>query len=241
MSKAHEKGIVRPRPLKDFNTKRVIYFPMDVPSLPVLSIIKKSALKEIQSTFGDLYLLQDKVILTRCLGAPSAVLSLEPLIVSGAKEIMVIAYCGSLHSDYRMMKAVSVSKALSEEGTSRHYFPKKRIFHSSPALKKRMENIMELSGLPYLEGSIVSTDAPFRETHSWLKEKQNKGIGLVDMETSAVFALAEFYGIQAAALLIISDELWSGVWKVGFRSPELGQKIREYFIPVIAHDWKKEK
>ena len=241
MSKAHEKGIVKPRPIKGLKTKRVIYFPMDSPSLPVLSTLKKSAPKEIHSMFGDLYLLKDKVILTRCLGAPSAVLSLEPLIVSGAKEIMVIAYCGSLHPDYRMMNAVSVSKALSEEGTSKHYFPKKRIFHSSPALKKRMENILESSGLPYLEGSIVSTDAPFRETHSWLKEKQSKGIDLVDMETSAVFSLAEFYGIQAAALLIISDELWSGVWKVGFRSPELEQKIREYFIPVITHDWKREK
>ena len=241
MSKVQEKSIVRPRPIKGLQTKRVIYFPMDAPSLPILGILKKSGAKEIHSMFGDFYLLQDKVILTRCMGAPSAVLSLEPLIASGAKKIMVIAYCGSLNSDYRMLKAVSVTKALSEEGTSRHYFPKKRIFRSSPVLKRNLESILESYGLPYLEGSIVSTDAPFRETGSWLKDKQKKGIDLVDMETSAVFALAEFYSIQAAALLIISDELWSGVWKVGFRSPGLEQKIKEYFIPVITRDWTGEK
>ncbi len=241
MSKVHEKGIVKPRLIKDLRTKQVVYFPVDVPSLPILSTLKKSALKEIHSMFGDFYFLQEKVILTRCLGAPSAALSLEPLIASGAKEIMVIAYGGSLNSDYRMMKAVSVSKALSEEGTSRHYFPKRRIFHSSPVLRKKLEGILESFGLPYLEGSIVSTDAPFRETRSWLKDKQKKGIDLVDMETSAVFALAEFFGIHAAALLIVSDELWSGDWKVGFRRPEFGQKIKEYFIPIITRDWTKQK
>jgi purine-nucleoside phosphorylase len=53
------------------------------------------------------------------------------------------------------------------------------------------------------------------------------------METSAVFALAEFYGIERAALMIISDELFSGKWKKGFFRPELEKRIKDYFLPFL--------
>ena len=236
MSRLHEKGIAKPEPIKDFNAEQVIYFPLDAPSRPLIHTVKKTSHKEIKSIFGSVYLLKDKAVLYKCIGAPSAVLALETLVVSGAKEIIIIGFCGSLNPEYRMMSAVSVSRALSEEGTSRHYLPKKKIFHPAPALKKRIESRLQSSNLPFLTGSLVSTDAPYRETHSWLNEKKKKGLDLVDMEASAVFALAEFHGIQAAALMIISDEIWSGVWKPGFNSPGLEKKIKEYFIPIITLD-----
>lgn len=238
MNTPQEKGIIRPRLIKNLNKKKAVYFPLDTPSGSVLKIIKKNARKKIQSLFGDYYLLPGTVILHRSLGAPSAVLSLEPLIVSGVREIMVIAFCGSLNPEFRMMNAVSVTKALSEEGASRHYLPQKKVFRPSLLLKKRIENILRSANLPFLTGSVVSTDAPLRETRSWLKKNRDKGIDVVDMETSAVFALAEFYGIRAAALLIISDELWSGTWKAGFQRPEFEKKIREYFAPILQKGWR---
>ncbi len=236
MSRLHEPGLIKPDPIKDFNADRVIYFPLDAPSRPLIRTLKKTASKEITTLFGSLYLLKDKAVLTHCIGAPLAVLALETLVVSGAKEIIIIGFCGSFNPDYRMMSAVSVSRALSEEGTSKHYLPKKKIFHPSPALKNKIESRLRSSSLPFLTGSLVSTDAPFRETRSWLNDQKNKGLALVDMEASAVFALAEFHGIQAAALMIISDEIRSGAWKHGFNSPKLEEKIKEYFIPIIALD-----
>lgn len=233
MNKPYEDVIFKPRAFKNFAWKQVVYIPFDDPSLPLHSAIKKIALKEKKTIFGDLYLLKDKIVLYKCLGAPSAVLSLEPLIVSGAKEIVILGFCGSLNQNFRIMDAVSISKALSEEGTSRHYFPRKRIFDPSPALKTKIEAVLHSSKLAFLSGSLVSTDAPYRETRSWLKEKQKRAIDVVDMEISAVFALAKFYRIQAAALTIISDELWSGIWQEGFRTPEFKDKINKYFIPFI--------
>jgi purine-nucleoside phosphorylase len=100
-------------------------------------------------------------------------------------------------------------------------------------LKEYVEGVLHASKLPFLTGSLVSTDAPYRETQSWLEQKQKRRIDVVDMEASAVFSLAQFYGIQAAALMAISDELWSGVWKHGFHSPELERKLNTYFIPFI--------
>jgi len=223
MSKPYDDVILKPKAFKNFSWKQVVYIPLDDPSLPLYSVIKKIALKEIKTIFGDLYLLKDKVVLYKCLGSPSAVLSLEPLIVSGAKEIVILGFCGSLNQNFRIMSAVSI--------------PRKRIFDPSPALKTKIETVLHSSKLAFLSGSLVSTDAPYRETRPWLKDKQKRGIDVVDMEISAVFALAKFYGIQAAALTIISDELWSGVWKEGFRTPEFKEKIGKYFIPFIEKNW----
>jgi purine-nucleoside phosphorylase len=53
------------------------------------------------------------------------------------------------------------------------------------------------------------------------------------MATSAVFALADFYGIQAAALHLVSDQLTSYTHRIGFHSQKLAQNIQKYFLPFI--------
>lgn len=233
MIKRKEEAIVRPKPLKDFAGQRVIYLPFDSPSRILQSTIKKYAVKEEDIGLGCFYLLKDKIVLYHSLSAPLAALSLERLIASGAKEILLLGFCGSLNPGYRMMNVVSISRAFAEEGTSKHYFSRTQIFYPSPFLKNRVESALRSQGLPFLTGSLVSTDAPYRETESWLKKEQKRKIDLVDMETSAVFALAKFYGIQAAALMVISDELWNKAWKRGFHSPRLEEKIKKYFLPFL--------
>jgi purine-nucleoside phosphorylase len=55
----------------------------------------------------------------------------------------------------------------------------------------------------------------------------------VDMETSAVFALAEFRGIRAASLLIVSDELNELGHNRAFNHPRMPEILQEYFLPFI--------
>lgn len=228
-----EKAIVKPKAFRGFRRKKVLYIPCDFPEGTILEPLKKITLKEKNLGFGYLFLLEDKIVLYQSIGAPAAILSLEPLIVSGAKEITILGFCGSLNPSYRLTNATIITKAFSEEGTSRHYFSKKKFFYPSPSLKRHLEGELQKRKLPFCTGSIVSTDAPYRETRSWLFQKQKKGLDFVDMECSAVFALAKFYGIQAAALMIISDELFNKKWKKAFRLPKLGKKIQEYFFPFI--------
>lgn len=242
MNPLNEESILKPEPFQEFTTTNVVYIPFDLPPYLLLKAVKKQALKKKQTPFGNLDLLQEKTVLSQCLGAPSAVLSLERLIRSGAKEIILLGFCGSLQAEYRIGDVISITKAFSEEGTSKHYFPRKKCFFPSLALKKRIENALRDSQCLFKTGSLVSTDAPYRETQSWLAINQRRKIACVDMEASAVFALASFYNIQAAALMIISDELWSGVWKKGFRDSLLKNKIKKYFLPFITsrHDRKKK-
>jgi len=228
-----EDSIVKPRSFKDFKRKKVVYFPADSSSHILGDVLKRKAAKVLNLGFGQVYLLKDKVVLYQSVGAPAAVLSLEGLIASGAKEIILLGFCGSLNHEYPMNSVVSISTAFSEEGTSKHYFPPKKYFKPSTALKNKIEKNLCTHHLIFLEGPLVSTDAPYRETKAWLEQKQRKGIDLVDMETSAVFSLAEFRNIESAALMIVSDELWTGKWKKGFSDPGLDEKIEQYFLPFL--------
>ena len=49
---------------------------------------------------------------------------------------------------------------------------------------------------------------------------QSQGVLGVDMETSAFFTVSAFRGIEAAALLIVSDDLSGITWRHGFREPK---------------------
>ncbi len=231
--------LVKPQPLKGFSKKKIIYVPIDSPTNIIHRNIKKYIQKIKHTPFGQIILLKDKIILYQCISSPLAVLSLERLIASGAKEIIILGFCGSLQPGVKVGDAISITKAISEEGTSKHYFPRKQTFSPSPSLQNWIEKKLDSQKSAFCKNTLVTTDAPFRETLSWLKGKQEQNIGCVDMETSAVFALAEYYSLQAAALMLVSDILMEDKHKIGFFNPLLLRNIKKYFLPFILEEEKK--
>jgi len=229
-----EEVLFKPRAIKGFSRRTVLYIPVDSLSGTIKKEISKTAVKKKAWLGADLFLLEDKVIVFGAIGAPAAVISLESLIVSGAENIIILGFCGALNSKLKLLDAVSIKKAFSEEGTSRHYFSGRTEFSPSRVLTGKIEGVLQSKGLSSQNGSIVSTDAPFRETRAWLESNRNRGVDCVDMETSAVFALAEFYGIQAAALLIVSDKLYKSKHITGFLHPGMSRKIKKYVLPFIG-------
>jgi len=224
-------SIVTPKSIRGFKDKRVIYLPCDLPGGILSRALKKKAGAERDLGFCSLYKLDGKSVLFGALGAAAAVLGLEAIITSGAEDVVVLGFCGSLSRRFRIGDVVRISRAIADEGTSRHYFPRRRSFLPSPALASELE--AAAAGLP--RGVIISTDAPYRETRSWLKRSRQRGADLVDMETSAVFALASFHGIRAAALQIVSDEVFSGRQTTGFSSSLLKERVRDFFLPILGN------
>jgi purine-nucleoside phosphorylase len=213
MKNKREEGIIKPQPIRGFGQKTVLYIPVDLPSFKIQKVLKKRARKTKNTPLGQLYDFENKAVLTQCVGAPLAVLTLERMIRSGAQEIIILGFCGGLDEFSDIGEAVSIT--------------------ASVDLKAHVENTLSERRLSFVSGSVVSTDAPFRETQTWLVRNRARGIGYVDMETSAVFALADFYGIQAAALHLVSDQLTSYTHRIGFHSQKLAQNIQKYFLPFI--------
>ena len=228
-------SIVRPGPFKGFLADRAIYVPVDTPSRLIKKHLREHAGREKQTDWGVLFGFERTVVLFQAVGAPLAVLSLEKLVASGAKEILILGFCGSLNPEYKLASSIIITKAYANEGTSGHYCPGQKVFPASPGLQKAVENGLKGEGLPFLRGAAVSMDAPYRETPAWLRKMRQRGMDVVDMEASAVFGLARSYGLQAAALMIVSDELFSGRWKNGFSDPRLAKTVQDYFFPFLGN------
>jgi len=172
------------------------------------------------------------------LGAPQAVLGLERLIALGAKKIWVFSWCGSLNKEIHIGDTVIPTHAFSEEGTSQHYpldfdpLPDKDMI-------SKIKNELSSQNIPFFEGPLLTTDAPYRETKEKIKEYQKKGALGIDMEISALIRVANFRAVSIAGIFVVSDELFSGKWKPGFSSFELksaSKKVLELILKLAMKE-----
>lgn len=231
--KGKEESIIQPKPVKGFSRSLAIHLPLD-PAAPLLIDTLQQLSLEVRQLEGyRLFLLPDKIVITEAIGAALAGIAMERMVASGVKKIILLGVAGSLVPEWRVGDAALIKEAISDEGTSPHYFPRQKTFLASTRLLSRVGKKLTKLGLPYRLTKAISTDAPFRETRSWLTEARSKGAAVVDMETSAELAIASFRGASAAALLLISDELFGPRWKPGFSSPRLKQAAERYFLPFL--------
>jgi len=217
----------------DIPAGRLIFIPF-MPFPGVISDLRKKASRKTGLHQSELFYLENQAVLYGPVGASSSVSSLEKLRLGQLKEIILLSYCGSLTEQLEIGQALLPLSARSDEGTSSHYLPRKdRLYQVSP--KGREELINHLAGrkLPYAEGTMVSTDAPYRETPAWLKKMQKKGILAVDMEISAVLSFSQFYGLEASGLFIVSDQLSLASWRNLMDSQQVRSATDNYFRPLI--------
>jgi uridine phosphorylase len=155
------------------------------------------------------------------IGAPSTVATLEVAIALGVRTILFFGICGSLQPELRIGDLVLVEEALREEGTSYHYLPPEEPAVAAPGPLAAAARLLEAGGQPHRRGLIWTTDAPYRETRTKVSRLAAAGVLGVEMETSAVYALAQFRGVEALSLQVVSDQLvgerWTGITRATFR------------------------
>ncbi len=91
---------------------------------------------------------------------------------------------------------------------------------------------------PARRGRIWTTDAVFRETPEKIEWFRRRGALAVEMEVSALFAVARFRGVSAAAILAVSDDLSGDTWQPGFRDPRFRRargRARRIARKVLIH------
>ena len=82
-------------------------------------------------------------------------------------------------------------------------------------------------GLTTLSGPVWTTDAPYRESVAQVNQLSEQNILGVDMEYAALIAVAAFRKVELTAVLLVSDELWSGKWNPGFRAKDFKKKSKK--------------
>jgi uridine phosphorylase len=229
-----ERSIVLPGRWRNVRRKTAVFLPFDPPAGPLRKALAARGAKEIAAPYARVFLTPDRVVVYGAVGAPLTAICMEELMASGVRDFLMLGIGGSLRDDYPIGAIVCATKALAEEGTSRAYFAKKRTFLPAPDLKRGLQARLTRSGLAYEPGVVVTTDAVYRETPSWLERNRRRGACLVDMETSAVLAVAEHHHRRAAALLVVSDELFTGSWRNGIDDPRFAGNIVAAFLPFLG-------
>ncbi len=167
-------------------------------------------------------------------GAPQAADTLETLAALGVKNVIAVGMCGAFSEELRSGEILVPTLAFSEEGTSRHYYEQPDSFAPSREAYAELCKIPDRKSLP-----IVSTDGVYRQTFYKEQRWREKGAAAVDMETSAVFSVARYLGLSAAAVLMVSDchPLYDGAPKWTWRmSKEMRRELFEKTMQVVLGD-----
>lgn len=154
-------------------------------------------------------------------GAPYAVMLLETLTVWGSSRIIFYGWCGAVSDSVKIGDIIVATSAFVDEGTSKHYgydeISDNGVALPSSDLTERIKDLLRQSGLFFHEGPVWTTDAIYRETPGKVVYYKEKNVLGVEMELSAIYSAARFRNIEAAGLLVVSDEISSMKWRPGFR------------------------
>jgi len=166
-------------------------------------------------------------------GAPGTIMLLEELVAFGVRRAVLLGYCGSIQRKISMGEVILPIEAIREEGTSYHYLPEGEKSSPDPRIQKNLSDWMTRRGLPFHEGTIWTTDAPYRETPEKIGRYREEGVLAVEMEMAAVFAFGRARGISIGAILLVSDEVREEGWNIGFFSTEI-QSTRKRVIDLFV-------
>ena len=111
-----------------------------------------------------------------------------------------------------------VTRAIRDEGTSSHYFPSEVKLESTVKLRNIMVRILEREKLCFHVGSVWTTDGVYRETKKKYLKYRSENVLVVNMETSALYAVAKYRNVEIASLQVVSDTLSEKGWSPAFQN-----------------------
>jgi len=153
-------------------------------------------------------------------GAPSASLVFEELIMLGAKVLVRLGSCGAMIKGMKIGDVVvPTSASYYPGGMYLQYLREPVCLAPAPSFDVLKTLIEEVSsaGLRYFVGPIVSSDAFYAEDPEFAKKWSDRGIIAVEMECAALFTIGMLRKVKTGAVLLVSDSL---VEDLGFASAQ---------------------
>jgi uridine phosphorylase len=147
-------------------------------------------------------------IQTTGMGGPSAAIVVSELVELGAKRLLRVGTCGALVPTLSLGDILWARDAIAADGTSRALGADGRV-PASPALAQRLHEAGATAA------TVVSTDLFYDPREGVEAEWVAAGGAAVEMETATLLALAHRHGVEAGALLIVSDLLAPSRARIG--------------------------
>lgn len=141
---------------------------------------------------------------------------LEELIAFGVKKFVSMGSAGTLQRSLKIGDVVVCDKAIRDEGTSHHYLESSKFAFASEPLTARLEQVLVEKKVEFIKGPSWTVDSPYRETVAEARQYQSEGVLTVEMEASALFAVAQYRNVKVAAAFVVSDSLADLKWSPQF-------------------------
>jgi len=142
-------------------------------------------------------------------GGPGAASLVHGMAVCGVKRVMLVGSCGGLNPDLQVGEFVLPDRVLHEDGTPRLYSAAQETA-ATPALVERLRQGLVEQGARTRGGCGLSTDSFMAETEADIRRWWQMGCEVVDMEASTVYAVADHFGMERAAVLYVLDPIGAG-------------------------------
>jgi len=175
-------------------------------------------------------------------GASACVGILEDIFVLGADKLVLFGTCGVLDEDIKETSIIIPSLALRDEGTSFHYVEASDEIAVNVGVLDHFRSYLNERQISHKEGKVWTTDGVYRETNGKLKARKAAGAICVDMECSAVAALAKFRGVDICHFFYAADHLSEGNWDARnlMNHMDLDEKDKIALLALeFACDWIK--
>lgn len=158
-------------------------------------------------------------------GAPACALLLEDIFALGVEKIVMFGTCGVLDRSIGDCSIIIPDKAVRDEGTSYHYASASDEISVNKNYTEDFIGILDELSCSYTQGKVWTTDAFYRETADKVKERKAQGCICVDMECSAVAAVAAFREKEVFQFFYAADNLDADEWDM--RSLDNSDKLDE--------------
>ncbi len=106
-----------------------------------------------------------------------------------------------------MGHAVVLTGAVRDESTSFHYLPAGRVVSADPGPAETLADALSADGVEMMHGLSWSMDAIYRETRARVSRRVEEGCLVVEMEASALMAIARYRSIPFGEVVMAGDSL----------------------------------
>lgn len=146
------------------------------------------------------------------MGMPSISIYVHELITSyGVRRLIRVGSCGAMQPQLGLRDVVIAMSASSDSNLNVHCLGG---FSYAPtadfSLLLRAYEVARAKGSVVHVGSILSSDLFYHDDPESWKLWARHGVLAVEMETAALYTLAARHGVQALALLTVSDQIVRG-------------------------------
>ena len=143
------------------------------------------------------------------LGSPATICIMEELVCMGVENFLMSGTCGVL-TDLPDYALIIPNKAIRDEGTSYHYAEPSDYVEVDAKIVDRIKRYLLQNSVRFVEGTVWTTDALYRETAKKVEARKRMGAIAVDMECSAMATFAKCKGVDFGQILYGADVVIQG-------------------------------